>query len=207
LVSTRDLSQDPGTSTAAVATAPVVSSGSVPGIPTSGIPAPSASPADAAQALPAAAVAAQAQNAAFAPNEVPRQMANIGAVSSDEPVAAAASAAPRMQVASTNTRIRRDARPASRTASADSQRNPALAAHAPASTATTDPFGRQPLDLSAKPWPRALVPESAAVGGVTVDYSVGGPGVHPSFQPRVEATALAPAATDSAPPASESPAP
>ncbi len=53
------------------------------------------------------------------------------------------------------------------------------------SAVMADPFGRQ-LDLSPKPWPRALLPETASVGGVTVDYSVGSSAFHPSFQPRVE---------------------
>lgn len=61
----------------------------------------------------------------------------------------------------------------------------AVAASASFDSAAVDPFGPG-LEVSAKPWPRALLPEAAAVGGLNVDYGTVDHSFHP-FQPRIEA--------------------
>ena len=70
------------------------------------------------------------------------------------------------------------------------------------STRNLDPFGPG-SEISPKPWPRALLPEAASVGGLTVEYGVGPSSFHP-FEPRIEAapiqTASPPAPVEGASP-------
>jgi negative regulator of sigma E activity len=210
LISTRDLTQPSNVMPpTAIASAPSTTAPAT-------ISTPTASP---ALSTPQA-FAVSPPPLVLSPDEIPKKMANIAAVSSSDTAvhnseSAQLAQASAVQVASANPargsslHTSRHMRPSSRAAAVHQLRPVALAAQPRAVTdATTDPFGRQTLDLSAKPWPRALLPESAAVGSVTVDYSVGSLGVHPSFQPRAEAAhAPSSAGTDSVPVSGESPAP
>ncbi len=168
-------------------------------------------------------LAVESLPAEITPNHVPKKMASIALVSMDTAasatIATAAGTTAAVATASAGS-ARRNARPSLQSSNARSGSRPAAFAAAAvrndAVSMTVDPFGRHPLDITAKPWPRALLSESAAVGGVTVDYSIGSPGVHPSFQPRVDALRVdaklspatsSPATSDLAPAASQAPAP
>jgi negative regulator of sigma E activity len=200
LISTRDLGQGgDAMPSLEVASAPSVVAPST-SLPAAGSPS-------------AAAVStAAAETVAISPDKIPRRMASIAAVSSESQQAVPASQMPqigpavRVATVDASPRSRRDVRPSLRTSGARVARSEMPATQAASASAAIDPFGRQGLDLNTKPWPRALLPESAGVGGVTVDYSVGSHGVHPSFQPRVETT-LAPAQDEAMPPADPSPSP
>jgi negative regulator of sigma E activity len=211
LISTRDLSLDSD---------PLQSAGSAVTVAQSSAIAPISTVASASTLPPA--TSAEPISAQLPPDQVPKQMASIALVSMDAPVeraavdsasvsASAATVATAAALPSTSTnRQRRDVRPSLRSSVARSgSRSPALAVTSTRNDAAqtiADPFGRQSLDLSAKPWPRALLAESAAVGGVTVVYTVDSLGVHPSFQPRVGATP-APVSSDAPPTPAQAPSP
>ncbi len=197
LISTRSLTTDPNTlPQAAVAQSTTM---------------PAASVATASAVSHATAPASE--SVVLSPDQLPKQVASIALVSTDSSAPSAGDAIQNtaavavVSAAAASPRARRDARAGARFSGRRESRPTALAtaSNEPA-RAIADPFGTQTLDLSAKPWPRALLSESAAVGGVTVDYSVGGPGVHPSFQPRVDA-APAPQSSDGAASTGETPTP
>jgi negative regulator of sigma E activity len=198
LISTRDLGQagDAMPSLEVVSTPSVVA-------PSTGM---------AAAGSPSAATVSTAatETVVISPDKIPRRMASIAAVSSESRQAVPASQMPQtdpaVRVANASSRPRRDVRPSPRTSSARVVPSRMPAMQTASVSAASDPFGRQGLDLSTKPWPRALLPESTGAGGVTVDYSIGSHGVHPSFKPRVETT-LAPAQAEAVPPAEQSPSP
>ncbi len=182
------------------------------------LPPATTSAVDRTASLAAESQAVESVPAEIAPNHVPKKMASIALVSMD--TAASATIATAAVATASAGSARRNARPSLQSSNARSGSRPAAfaatAVRNDAVSMTVDPFGRHPLDLTAKPWPRALLSESAAVGGVTVDYSSGSPGVHPSFQPRVDAPRVdaklspatsSPATSDLAPAASQAPAP
>jgi negative regulator of sigma E activity len=222
LISTRNLSLDSNPLLPAGSTMTAVQSSATAPTPTAAT----------ASALPSATSAsAEPASTQIPPNHLPKKMASIALVSmdtsfditkTDSPSASTAEATVVTAALATTalattggakaspTRERRDVRPSLPSSVSRNASRPVAVATAStrndAAQTIVDPFGRQALDLTTKPWPRALLPESATVGGVTVDYSVGSPGVHPSFQPRVEAT-LAPAQSDVAPAPSHAPGP
>jgi negative regulator of sigma E activity len=163
----------------------------------------------AAESLAVESLAIESVPAEIAPNHVPKKMASIALVSMD--TAASATIATAAVATASAGSARRNARPSNARSGSRPAAFAATTVRNDAVSMTVDPFGRQPLDLTAKPWPRALLSESAAVGGVTVGYSIGSPGVHPSFQPRVDAprvdASLSPATSELAPAASQAPAP
>lgn len=131
---------------------------------------------------------AVSDTAALSPDSVPRKMASIALVSSSATPVSAQTA-----LASAPTRSRRETRAAigrsGESAGSSAAPSSVLSGEGVAATAV-DPFGRPSSDIVAKPWPRALLPDVAsasAASGMTVDYSVGVPDLHPSFQPRADA--------------------